>query len=44
MSQENVDKVRAFWAQWTEDGWAWDTWHRGEVDMSAIHPEVSAYF
>ncbi|HST33477.1 MAG TPA: nuclear transport factor 2 family protein [Solirubrobacteraceae bacterium] len=40
MSQENVDVVRGFWDQWTEAGWAWDTWHRGEVDMSAIHPQV----
>jgi ketosteroid isomerase-like protein len=40
MSQENVEIVRAFWGQWTDEGWTVGAWRRGEADLSLIDPEV----
>jgi ketosteroid isomerase-like protein len=41
MSQQDVEALRAFWDQWTREGWTSGAWQRGEVDLSLLDPDVS---
>jgi hypothetical protein len=40
VSRADAEVVRAFWAQWSADGWTRGAWTRGEVDLSLFDPEV----
>src|SRR5438105_3058689 len=37
---KNVETLRAFWGQWSDEGWTIETWRHGEVDLSLLDPEV----
>ncbi len=41
MSEENVEKLGAFWESLRGAGWTVETWRRGEVDMSIFDPDVA---
>jgi ketosteroid isomerase-like protein len=42
MSEENVEKLRAFLEPWGREAWTLEAWQRGEViDMSFLDPDVA---
>jgi hypothetical protein len=41
MSQQNVERLRAFLEPWGREPWTPEAWERGEViDMSVLDPNV----